>query len=139
MRYGDQVVYLRGLPDPIMPNPILPDQDELVTSGFSSLFGLMIVVGIGLSVWRFAATRNMAKRRGASDADATTVALFGGETGTAVAYAVKDARPAEATEPERQSPADVEERIRSVRELESKGLITTEQAASRVEEILRDV
>ncbi len=132
MRYGDQVVYLRGLPDPIMPNPILPDQDELVTSGFSSLFGLMIVVGIGLSVWRFAATRNMAKRRGASDADATTVALFGGETGTAAAYAVRDSSPTRPT-------PTAEERIRSVRELESQGLITTEQAASRVEEILRDV
>ena len=78
-------------------------------------------------------------RRGASDQDANALALFGGENGTAVAYAVKDARPTAPGLSEARSSADVEERLRSVRELEAKGLVTAEQAAERVEEILRDV
>lgn len=112
---------------------------EWLFSGFMVVFALVLVAGIFYAISSMIATRNMAKRRGASDQDANALALFGGENGTAVAYAVKDARPTAPGLSEARSSADVEERIRSVRELEAKGLVTAEQAAERVEEILRDV
>ena len=110
-----------------------------IFTAFIVLFVVVFVAMIGFSIWSIVATRKMAKRRGASDADATTLALFGGETGTAVAYAVKDARPAPVVGPVEQSSTAVEQRIREVRELEAKGLITAEQATARVDEILRSV
>ena len=114
---------------------------------FVVVFVVMVIVMVIGSIVRYTATRDMAKRRGASDADASTMALFGGGVGTAAVY-LKDgsqmpgpttavsvpAVPAEAG-PGR----SVEERVREVRELETKGLITAEQATARVDEILRSV
>lgn len=114
---------------------------------FIVLFVLMILGSIVVAIVRYTAMRDMAKRRGASDADASTMALFGGEVGTAAVY-LKDGSqmPGPTTAmsvpaaPAAASPArSVEERVREVRELEAKGLITAEQATARVDEILRSV
>lgn len=118
-----------------------------IFTAFIVLFVVVFVVMIIGSIVRYTATRNMAKRRGASDADASTMALFGGEVGTAAVY-LKDASqmPGPTTTvsvpavPAAAGPArSVEERVREVRELETKGLITAEQATARVDEILRSV
>ncbi|MEI6402021.1 MAG: hypothetical protein WCP59_07515 [Actinomycetota bacterium] len=112
--------------------------DGLFTA-FIVLFVVVIVVMVVGSIVRYTATRNMAKRRGASDADASTMALFGGEVGTAAVY-LKDGAQSSPAAPVPTGPArSVEERVREVRELEAKGLITAEQATARVDEILRSV
>jgi hypothetical protein len=106
---------------------------------FIVLFVLMILGSIVVAIVRYTATRDMAKRRGASDADASTMALFGGEVGTAAVY-LKDGAQSSPVEPAPAGPSrSVEERVREVRELEAKGLITAEQATARVDEILRSV
>ncbi len=118
-----------------------------IFTAFIVLFVLVFVVMIIGSIVRYTATRNMAKRRGASDADASTMALFGGEVGTAAVY-LKNGSQSPAPTMAQSSPSSpapagpsrsVEDRVREVRELEAKGLITAEQATARVDEILRSV
>lgn len=118
-----------------------------IFTAFIVVFVLVLVAGVITSIVRYTATRDMAKRRGASDADAATVALFGGEVGTAAVY-LKDGQQTPAptaglTTPAMSTPVapkrSVEERVREVRDLEAKGLITADQATARVDEILRSV
>lgn len=92
-------------------------------------FMAMMTALVGFAVWKIVATRRLAQRNGASDADATTLAVFGGQVGTAAAYL----KPVVATT----GPATREDLITEVRDLEAKGLITPEQAERRVDEILR--
>ena len=121
-------------------DPLLPDQGE-VAFGAIGLLMVLILVGllvaaIAFLVYKVLATRELAKRNGASDKDATTLALFGGDVGTAAAYL----KPAVAGEAPSATPAPVatkEELIVELRDLEAKGLITNEQVERRVEEILR--
>jgi hypothetical protein len=110
-----------------------------IFTAFIVLFVLVFVVMIIGSIVRYTATRNMAKRRGASDADASTMALFGGEVGTAAVYLKDGAQSPPAARAPTGPARSVEERVREVRELEAKGLITAEQATARVDEILRSV
>jgi hypothetical protein len=103
---------------------------------FVALFVLFVVIAVVVSIVRYTATRDMAKRRGASDQDASTIALFGGEVGTAAAYL----RDGNQSSPEAPAPAGPSRSVEEqVRELEAKGLITAEQATARVDEILRSV
>ena len=116
--------------------------------GFGAIGGLFIFVficifvgSIGFAIYRVLATRELAKRNGASDKDATTLALFGGDVGTAAAY-LRPGMPGSNGGPTITSAAptkSVEERAREVRALEQQGLISTEQANARIDEILRDV
>jgi hypothetical protein len=118
--------------------PPMPDSPG-VPGWFVALGVLLFLFVAIVSIVRYTATRDMAKRRGASDADASTMALFGGEVGTAAVY-LKDGAQSSPAVPAEAGPArSVEERVREVRELEAKGLITAEQATARVDEILRSV
>ena len=157
LRYCRPVVLIASefptLPDsPGSPFPGFPDYPSPGDPGFSvdpgfhgfpgefiALFVLVVVIAVVVSIVRYTATRDMAKRRGASDEDASTIALFGGEVGTAAAY-LRDGNQSSPVEPAPAGPSrSVEERVREVRELEAKGLITAEQATARVDEILRSV
>ena len=112
--------------------------DGLFT-GIMVLMMVVFVVAVIGSIVGYVAKRDMAKRRGASDADASTMALFGGDVGTAAVY-LKDGSQSPAPTPAPAGPArSVEERVREVRSLETEGLITAEQATARVDEILRSV
>lgn len=95
-------------------------------SGFMVLFFIAFIAVIGISIFKFSQTRQMAMKKGASEAEATAVALSG-DVATAATFLKSDA------------PKSAEERIREVRSLHSQGLITAEQAERRVEEILRGV
>jgi hypothetical protein len=124
---------------------LVPDQGE-VAFGAIGLLMVLILVGllvaaIAFLVYKVLATRELAKRNGASDKDATTIALFGGDVGTAAAY-LRPGMPGSNGGPTVTSAAptrSVEERAREVRALEQQGLISTEQANARIDEILREV
>ena len=94
---------------------------------FVFIFIVVFIVSIGTAIFKFSKTRQMALEKGASQNEATAVALSG-DIGTAAAY-VKP--------PEAQRPAT--ERVREVRELQAQGLITEAQADQRVAEILRSI
>ena len=130
-------------PMPVSPGEFPPMPDSPGFPGFPgefvALFVLFVVIAVVVSIVRYTATRDMAKRRGASDQDASTIALFGGEVGTAAVYLKDGAQSPPAARAPTGPARSVEERVREVRELEAKGLITAEQATARVDEILRSV
>lgn len=93
-------------------------------SAFFVIFGIVFVIGIFVSIFKFSQTREMAMKKGATESEATAVALSG-DLGTVASF-VKGS-------------GSTEDRIREVRHLQTQGLITAEQAEQRVAEILRDV
>jgi hypothetical protein len=120
-------------------NPIVADTGEFIAFGFATVVFLLLMASlVGFAAWKIVATRRLAQRNGASDADATTLAVFGGTVGTAAAY-LKPAVGGQATQPVAASPMTREELITEVRDLEAKGLITPDQAERRVDEILRSI
>jgi hypothetical protein len=121
-------------------NPIVPDTGEFIAFGFATVVFLLLMASlVGFAAWKIVATRRLAQRNGASDADATTLAVFGGTVGTAAAYLKPAVEGQGATAPIVTTPMTREELIVEVRDLEAKGLITAEQAERRVDEILRTV
>ena len=120
-------------------NPIVADTGEFIAFGFATVVFLLLMASlVGFAAWKIVATRRLAQRNGASDADATTLAVFGGTVGTAAAY-LKPAVGGQATQPVAASPMTREELITEVRDLVAKGLITPDQAERRVDEILRSI
>jgi hypothetical protein len=109
--------------------PAMPsDQGPPAIFGvFVVIFFVVLVVSITTAIFKFSKTRQMALEKGASENEATAVALSG-DIGTAAAY-VKQPAPAR--------PAT--ERVREVRELQAQGLITEAQADARIAEILRTI
>jgi len=115
---------------------------EYRDQGVGVMFVLTVIIFlmsalVAFAAWKIVATRRLAQRNGASDADATTLAVFGGTVGTAAAYLKPAVEGQGATAPIAASPMTREELITEVRDLEAKGLITAEQAERRVDEILR--
>ena len=100
---------------------------------FIFLFIVMFVVSIVFAIYRFSQTRQMAMKKGATEGEATVLAMSG-PVGTAAAFVA----PNPAGHPG-QGPASAETRIREVRSLQAKGLITPEQAETRVDEILKGI
>ncbi len=94
---------------------------------FFFIFVVVLIVSVVMAAIKFSRTRQMALDKGASENDALAVALSG-DVGTAAAF-VKSA-------PTSRPTAD---RVREVRELQSQGLITEEQAESRIAEILKSI
>jgi hypothetical protein len=84
------------------------------------------VVSIVVAVYKFSQTRQMAMKRGATEGEATVLAMSG-PIGAAAAYVAPGA------------PQSSEARITEVRALQAKGLISAEQAETRVAEILKGI
>jgi predicted lipid-binding transport protein (Tim44 family) len=102
-----------------------------VAGVFIFLFLVLFVVSIVVAIFRFSQTRQMALKKGATQGEATVLAMSG-PVGTAAAFVA--ANPSNHSS---SGPASAEARIREVRALQAKGLITTEQAEARVDEILQ--
>jgi hypothetical protein len=108
-----------------------------IPSGFIIIFVLFFLFAIGTSIFKFSQTRQMAMKKGATEAEATAIAMSG-DVGTAASF-VKH--------PERSTPLDDDAsderpaaaRIAEVRSLVQQGLITQEQADTRIAEILRSI
>jgi hypothetical protein len=100
---------------------------------FVFLFLVVFVLAITLAIYRFSQTRQMARKKGATEGEALVLAMSG-PVGTAAAFVA----PTPGGQPG-QGPASAETRIREVRALQSKGLITPEQAEARVDEILKGI
>ena len=97
------------------------------------LFLVLFVLGVTLAIYRFSQTRQMAMKKGATVGESIVLAMSG-PVGTAAAFVAPN--PAGQAG---QGPASAETRIREVRALQAKGLITPEQADSRVDEILKGI
>lgn len=97
--------------------------------GFAVIFVLFFVFAIGATIFKFTQTRQMALKKGATEAEATAIAMSG-DVGTAASFVKHDT-------PDTERPASA--RIAEVRSLLDQGLITQDQADARISEILRSI
>ncbi len=108
-----------GFPDPGMP------------PGFAALFVIVVLGGIGTTLWRVSLARQMARDSGMDPDQATAVTLLS-DDGLDATYLASNLRNAPAGEPSAPSPArSAQERLRELEQLRDEGLITTGEYEAR--------
>ena len=107
--------------------------------GFGALFGLFVVVGIGITVFKVMTARRIARDAGMSDTDATTMALLSdhGFEATYLAANLREGRqvPIPGPTPGRTTA----ERLRELQTLHEQGLITDEERDAARRQILDEL
>lgn len=121
---------------PSAPGPIGPD-----TGIPGELLALVLVgalIGMGITAWKVAMSRSMARQSGLDPDAATAVTLLGGDDGFSAAYLAASLRSNPTStlpEPER----SVADRLRALDELHAEGLVSDDERAARRREILDDL
>ena len=72
------MVVLLGTAPATAAQPLPPDfaSDPGPSNGFSGLFVLALLVGVGITIWKVTTARRMARGSGMSETDATTMTLL---------------------------------------------------------------
>jgi len=112
------------------------------SGAFVALFIVAAIVSVGVSIWKFAAIRDMGMRRGMSRKDASTAAFFSQDrvTSAMVLKPEQRRRPLRRrSKPEPQQVSTIEDRLAKVDALRESGAITADEAASRRDEILDEI
>lgn len=116
--------------------------EEPITTSTNSPFGAFFVIflfvavlGIVMSIVRYRATKSLMRSRGASEREATTMALFGGDN--AVAAAALLSKPE--VSPSGRAPRDAVERLDELQRLRDRGLIGEDEFARKRREILDEL
>ncbi len=102
---------------------------------------VFLIVGIGVSVWKFVAVRDMGVRRGMSERDASAAALFSDDA-VMLGMVLKDEEEPESRTdepPPPQPPATIELRLERVEELRKDGTISDQEADQRRAEIIAEI
>ena len=107
------------------------DSPDGAFGAFGAIFVLVLVVGVFISIVRYRATKSLMKSKGASDEEATTVALFGGDNAVAAAALI----PKPADPPVKNTAS----RLAAVDELFRTGAITEEEHAAKRKAILDEI
>lgn len=114
--------------------------------GFGGLFALVLIVGIvlavGTAIWRVSTARDLARRSGLDEGDATRMALFteGGLETTYLASAMRQRdEPPVAPAAAREDRGDVAERLRRLDRLREEELVSTEEWQARRQAILDEL
>lgn len=111
------------------------------SGGFMGIFVVFLLVGIGVSVWKFLAVRDMGVRRGMSERDASAAALFSDDA-VMLGMVLKDEEEPESRRdepPPPQPPATIELRLERVEELRKDGTISDQEADQRRAEIIAEI
>ena len=106
-------------------------------SGFVILFVLMILAGIGITVWKVSASQKMARSAGLDPGLATGVTLLS-DDGLAATYLASSLRQHPATTPPATTP-DTAARLQELARLRAQGLVTDEEYAARRQAIIDSV
>lgn len=106
-----------------------------IPGGFVALFLLVLCVGIGITIWRVSTARQLARRSGMDQGQATAMALLedDGLEATYLAANLRGPRPQPETEP---SPRSTESRLRELQQLRDDGLVNEEEYQERRRAIL---
>jgi hypothetical protein len=107
--------------------------------GFAVLFVLVVLAGIGLTVWKVSTARRMARESGMSEGDATAMALLTDE-GFEATYLASNLRPRpdQGAAPAAPPAATAAARLRALRELLDDGLITQTEYDDRRRAVLEE-
>lgn len=111
------------------------------SGSFIGIFVLFALIAAGVGIWKFVAMRDMGIRRGMSEQDATTAALFSQDRVMSTMILKPERRrfslrPRQPPEP---SKPTIESRLAKVDSLHERGLISETEAASRRDEILDEI
>ena len=105
------------------------------TDGFGALFVLFLFVGVGITVWKVATARRMARDSGMSEADATAMALLT-DDGFESTYLASNLRNQQPAQPTRQAKGSTADRLEELQMLHTRGLITDDELAEARRKIL---
>lgn len=103
---------------------------------FGLLFVLVVLLGVGVTVWRVSTARRMARESGMNVSDATAMALMD-EDGLSATYLASNLRPGVKAAPASGAPAA--ERLRELAGLLEQGLITQAEHDERRARIIDGV
>lgn len=132
-----------ALPDPMSPafddgfsGPAGPG----VPPGFVAFFFLIILLGVGTTIWRVSLARQVARDSGMDEGQATAMTLLSdnGLDATYLASNLRD-RPGQDEDPAASPPPQgrtVNERLRELQQLRDEGLVTYDEYEARRNEIL---
>lgn len=131
-----------ALPDPMPPafdggfsGPAGPG----VPPGFVAFFLLIILLGVGTTIWRVSLARQVARDSGMDEDQATAMTLLS-DNGLDATYLASNLRnrPGQEQDPASPSPQGrtVNERLRELQQLRDEGLVTYDEYEARRNEIL---
>lgn len=112
--------------------------DAGIPAFFGLFFVLVLVAGIGATMWRVSTARRMARDSGMNVGDATAMALMD-EDGLSATYLASNLRQHPATEPAGSGRAPAAARLRELAELLEQGLITQAEHDARRARIIEGV
>ena len=106
-------------------------------AGFGALFVLVLLVGIGTTIWKVSTAQRMARNSGMDVGDATAMTLLT-DDGLEATYLASNLRvPQQPSAPTAGAPARTpEQRLRELESLRSQDLVTEEEYAARRRAIL---
>jgi hypothetical protein len=106
--------------------------------GFAVLFVLMLLLGIGTTVWKVSTARRMARDSGMDEGDATAMTLLtdDGLESTYLASNLRHQQPAPSAEPAAAAKGSTADRLEELQGLHARGLINDEELAAARRKIL---
>ena len=115
------------------------DSDGGIPDGFVAFGVLVLIVGIGLTIYRVSMARQMARDAGMDPDQATAVTLLG-DDGLDATYIATSLRPKQAPAPPPTPPTeDAGERLRELVKLRDEGLVTPAEYDKRRQAIIDSV
>ena len=128
--------------DPFVPELGMPEQPGFPGGGaFAGLFMLVLLLGVGMTIWRVSTARRMAREAGMNESDATRMSLLtdNGLEATYVASSIRQAPTPAAAVELAGAGADPADRLRALRSLLEQGLVTQAEYDARRQAILDEV
>ena len=110
--------------------PFAADSGPGIPSGFVALTVLMALVGIGITIWRVTAARDLARQAGMDPDQATAITLLGNE-GLDATYVASTVRRTLVDAPRPTAGRSAEERLTELRALKDQGLVTEQEYQAR--------
>jgi hypothetical protein len=117
-----------------------PDQGFPIPGWFVAVFVLIVVMGVGTSIWRISVARKIAEDAGLDPNTATAVTLLS-KDGVDAAYLASTLasharqQPPQATPP----PKSAEERLHELQALRDKGLVTPDEYETQRQKIVGSI
>jgi hypothetical protein len=123
--------------DPCLPNAngVIDCSDGVGFGAFGVIFVLVIVVGIGITIYKVTMARDLARKSGMDEDQATAMTLLT-DDGLEATYLASNLRPPGASTPASTSARPVSERLAELESLHDQGLVTQAEYDERRAAIL---
>jgi hypothetical protein len=123
-----QISYDNGVGVGLDPSPGIP-------AGFAAIFVIVLIGGIAMTIWRVSLARQVARRSGMNENEATAVTLLT-DNGLEAAYLAGQMRSGASYDTEAVPDRSTATRLRELEALRSQGLVTEQEYDARRKAIL---